>query len=197
MAAVGVDVDDVLYGWFDAAHRLSEAAGITGGVVPTSWAPYEDYGCSAEDWHAVLAEGAVSGELYHDDPLPDVVESLRALKDAGHTVHLVTARGLLTNGHLIREHTVRWLHNHQVPHDTLTFSKDKSIVRTDYFIDDNLDNIRSVVPHVKRAYLIDRPWNQAPADASYWRVAGFQTATLNILYADFQQRHVLGVGQVS
>lgn len=189
MAAVGVDVDDVLYAWFDAAHRLSEAAGITRGVAPTSWNPWEDYGCTIEQWHAVLAVGAETGELYRDDPMPDAITSLQALKDAGHAVHLVTARGLLANGHLIREHTVRWLHDHQVPHDTLTFSKDKSIVRTDYFIDDNAGNIHAVVKAGSHGMLIDRPWNQGAVGFS--RYQSIWHAVGEILYGGFQQRHLV------
>lgn len=198
MAAVGVDVDDVLYGWFAAAHRLSVAAGITGGVEPTSWAPYEDYGCTQEAWHEVLADGASTGDLYHDEPLPDAISSLQALKDAGHTVHLVTARGQLANGHLIREHTVRWIFNHQVPHDTLTFSHVKSIVRCDYFIDDNLDNIRDVTQSRTVGLLVDRPWNQEQSDGTYVRVPDVAAAVKLVLDIDtieraYPRRYVAGL----
>jgi uncharacterized HAD superfamily protein len=194
MAAVGVDIDDVLYPWFDTAHRLSEAAGITNGAQPTSWAPYEDYGCTAEQWYEVLAAGAVDGSLYHEEPLPDAVSSLQALKDAGHSVHLVTARGLLANGHLIRTHTIAWLENHGVPLDTLTFSKDKSIVRCDYFIDDNADNIASVCS-VKgtMGFLVDRPYNQHAATGKFsWRVP---TVAHAVGIINYPQRHLVGLDE--
>lgn len=162
MTAIGVDIDDVLYPWFDTAHRLSVEAGITGDLVgsPTSWRPYENYGCTAEQWHEVLTAGAVSGELYYADPIPGSIEALARLREAGHTVHLVTARGLLANGHLIRSHTTHWLENVGAQFDSLTFAAKKSIVRVAVLIDDNVDNLFEFEKNTPGdGILINRPWN--------------------------------------
>lgn len=156
---IGVDIDDVLFGWYDRAHSLCMEAGITGGVVPTTWSPFVEYGCSEKAWWDVLAAGVRSGYLYSGEPIPGAPGALAELMDAGHQVHLVTARGFGEHGDMVREHTVAWLVDHEIPHHTLTFSTDKSVVRTDYFIDDNAHNIADVCAAGSRGFLNTRPWN--------------------------------------
>jgi hypothetical protein len=133
---IGIDIDDVLYPWYDTAHQLCVEAGITNGVTPCTWAPYEDYGCTDQEWYRVLSAGAQTGALYDAEPISGTVEQLCRLRDAGHTVHLVTARGSLRHGPRIQMLTIQWLHQHGVPHDSLTFAKDKRAVITDVFLDD-------------------------------------------------------------
>lgn len=159
---IGVDIDDVLFPWYETAHTICEAAGITNGATPTTWSPHEQYGCTLDQWLEVLSDATVDGTLYGGAPYPGTVEALTRLRDAGHTVHLVTARGFLAHGDLIREQTIKWLADHAIPHDTLTFSKRKAVVRTDYFIDDSEKNVKELAdlhdgPIV---YLLDQPHNR-------------------------------------
>lgn len=159
---VGVDIDDVLYPWSEVAHRLSVRAGLTqpGTPTPPTWAPFEVYGCPADDWYAVLADGARTGELYFDHPMPLARDALTRIRDAGHTVHLVTARGFLHNGDLIRRHTVQWLAAHRIPHDTLTFSRQKTVITTDVFVDDAEHNVHELRDAGVPVYLMDAPHNR-------------------------------------
>lgn len=158
---VGVDIDDVLYPWSAVAHELSRRAGLTDlEQLPATWAPFEEYGCTADEWYDVLAEGTLTGELYLRPPIPGAVDALTRLADAGHTIHLVTARGFLRHGHLIREHTIRWLAEHGIPHHTLTFSKRKAVVVTDVFIDDSEKNAHELRQAGVRFYLQDAAHNR-------------------------------------
>jgi hypothetical protein len=165
---IGLDIDDVLYPWFDAAHAACAAAGITGGVIPTSWAPYDDYGIDKELWHETIADAV--DVMYQSAPFEGAVEQVTRLKEAGHTVHLVTARGALKNGHMIRAETALWAAAHEVPHDSLTFSTDKTVVRTDFFLDDNHGNWQSLWNDSDSTpYLLTKPWNSRYA-VGQWRV---------------------------
>ena len=156
---VGVDVDDVIFPWYERAHVACMIAGITGGVDPTTWSPHEEYGCSEKDWHDVLEAATLDGSLLSGDPYPGSVEALQRLEGAGHRIHLVTARGFLAQGHLIRKQTIDWLHEHKVPHDTLTFSKDKTLVRADVFIDDSTRNVEALERAGVRTFMLSRPHN--------------------------------------
>lgn len=160
MARIGVDIDDVIFPWYGRAHRASERAGITNGIEPRTWYPYREYGCTREQWFAALA-GVTVGDcwLYDGEPSPGAVVALTKLREAGHTIHLVTARGYLANGHVIRAKTAFWLEEWAIPHDTLTFSQDKTVVQTDWFIDDNARNVSAVWEAGSRALLVDQPWN--------------------------------------
>jgi hypothetical protein len=163
VARVGIDIDDVIYPWYDRAHELCVAAGITNGVTPSSWSVYEEYGCSLEEWVAVLVEAG--RDVYDLPPLEGTVEALRRLRDAGHDIVFVTARGSFgSNGEQIAQWTREWLDEHVTPilglgGFDLHFSRDKTAVPTDYFIDDNADNVRALCAVGTEAVLRTRPWN--------------------------------------
>jgi 5'(3')-deoxyribonucleotidase len=163
---IGVDIDDVLHPWYATAHELCVAAGITNGATPTGWAPHESYGVDIDTWADVLSEATLNGGLYDVPPIPGAVESLRRMMFSGHRIHLVTARGFMTHGYLIRKHTVDWLEEFAVPHQTLTFTKDKVSVANeldlDYFIDDGVHNFQALeieAPDTK-TYLLTAPHNR-------------------------------------
>jgi hypothetical protein len=156
---IGIDIDDVLYPWYVTAHGICERAGITNGVTPSSWRAYEDYGCTDEAWYAALAAATLTGELYEAAPLEDAAVQLQRLRDAGHTVHLVTARGFMQHGDLIKAWTIRWILDHEVPHDSLTFSRDKTLVRTDAFLDDAPHNYDELLAAGVAVWLLHAPHN--------------------------------------
>jgi 5'(3')-deoxyribonucleotidase len=158
---IGIDIDDVLYPWYATAHAICERAGITNGVTPTSWRAYEEYGCTDQVWFDVLAEATVSGELYGAAPFDGVVEHLERLRAAGHTIHLVTARGFMQHGSLIRMLTVDWTEEHGIPHDSLTFVKDKRLVDVDLFLDDGPHNYDQLDAADVAVYLFVAPHNVA------------------------------------
>lgn len=157
---IGVDVDDVLFPWFDKAHAACERAGITNGVTPSRWECYLDYGVTLDDWLVVMKSATLDGSLYTGDPYPGAVDAMRALKDAGHTLHIVTARGFFAHGDLIRRHTIEWFDANDVPHDSLTFSKDKTLVHSDVFVDDSWKNVSDLTAAGIRTWMVDAPHNQ-------------------------------------
>jgi hypothetical protein len=163
---IGVDIDDVLHPWYEGSHRLCEAAGITNGVTPSSWKPYVEYGVEDHVWYDVLTRATLEGGLYDLPPIPGSVEALRRLMFLGHRIHLITARGFLNNGDLIRQHTHDWVAEFAVPHHSLVFAKDKPAealrLELDFFADDGVHNFEALcheAPKV-RTYLIDAPHNQ-------------------------------------
>lgn len=168
---IGVDIDDVLHPWFNTAHQLCEAAGITNGVVPTKWRVFEEYGCDLEVWAQVLDQATKDGALYGVPPIPGAVEALRRLHFAGHRIHLVTARGTgswqsAEQRASIHDQSVEWVSEYAVPHESLTFDSDKPRVATerqlDFFIDDGVHNFQAleqVCPDWLQVYLLTAPHN--------------------------------------
>lgn len=179
---IGADVDDVLFPWYDTAHRACTEAGITNGITPTSWTVHEDYGCTLEDWIGALSAWTLDGRLYQGDPYPGAVDALERLKAAGHSIHLVTARGLLQHGELIKAHTYRWVADH-LAHvvDSLTFSKDKTVVPVDVFIDDNLKNYDALADAGIEVWLVEQPWNRDGLDTR-WSYPSFAAFADDILH---------------
>lgn len=157
---IAVDVDDVLFAFCDKAHEICERAGIANGGTITQWQFHLDYGISSEDLWATLDPFIVSGELYEGWPIYGTTGQLRRLRGFGHRIHLVTARGFGPNGSLVEAHTRAWVRNWNVPFDTLTFSQDKTIVHSDFALDDNVKNYAELEAAGSMAYLMDACHNQ-------------------------------------
>lgn len=164
MARVGLDVDDVLYPWTWLAHEECSAAGITKGRRITQWAFHEDYGVSSKVVWDVLHRAYENGMLLNGEPIGDAEHQIQRLRKAGHTVHLITARGFEgPMAPLVREHTVKWLSKVALPHDTLTFSKDKRLINVDWFLDDGIHNYDDMRPYTE-AFLLNVVHNQVEGD---------------------------------
>jgi hypothetical protein len=167
---VGVDIDDVLHPWFNTAHELSVAAGITNGVTPKTWRMATEYGCDLDVWVKVLERATKEGTLYGVPPIPGSIEALRRLLFAGHRIHLVSARGTAvwqsqSERDEIHQQTEAWIVEYAIPHDTLTFARDKAIVardsELDYFIDDGVHNFQELEQGAPgtTVYLLTAPHN--------------------------------------
>lgn len=161
---IGVDVDDVLFDWFGRAHAACEQAGITNGQHPAQWQCWLDYGCTETEWLAVMEQATLDGSLYIGDPLPGAIDALRDLEGAGHTIHIVTARGFSAHGDLIRRHTVDWFREWDIPHHSLTFSKRKTLVQVDAFVDDSCKNVCELEAVGIPTWMVDAPHNQHVTD---------------------------------
>lgn len=165
---VGFDIDEPIYPWMASAHALCEKAGITNGVLATTWYPYEEYGVEAAVWHEILSQGAIDGTLYDAEPHAESIEQIRRVKDAGHTVVLLTARGALQNGPLIRARTIRMIAEYKIPHDALFFTVHKSLARLDTMIDDHVKNYDELEDAGVYTFLLDMPHNQVqPSDGRF------------------------------
>jgi capsule biosynthesis phosphatase len=93
------------------------------------------------DLDGVICQLKQPGQSYGDlAPVPGAVDKLRALRAAGHTVILLTARHMKTcDGNVgqaiarIGQVTLDWLARHRVEYDELHFGKPWA----DVYIDDN------------------------------------------------------------
>lgn len=157
---IGLDIDDVIYPWFEAAEEVCEAAGLRNGKKATSWAMHDDYGCSKEDWVRAIETAAIWGDLYSRAPIPGAVDALKELVEMGHWIHIVTARGFFKNGDIIRRKTVEWLYDWDIPHVGLTFTRDKAIVDANVYLDDGQHNVERLHSLGRDVFLMDAPHNQ-------------------------------------
>jgi 5'(3')-deoxyribonucleotidase len=157
MASVGVDLDGVVYP-FDEVNRAWLKDRGHGDFPPAKqWRCYEDWGMTETLWVAEYVLSIDYGHMFaHGGTIPGSKENLTKLQEEGHTIHIVTAR---TMGQLPVENTMIWLKRENIPYDTLTFSVDKSIIKVDFFIEDNVDNYERLRAHGVEAFLLKQPWN--------------------------------------
>ena len=157
-----LDIDDVLFGLVDnIVHYMRKRGWVPDGEVDR-WDMHECFGMTRDGFWEVVSDGYVDGLLLQP-PYDGVCATLTALRDeGGHTVHLATARGFEGDlAALVRQDTVRWLTQHEVPHDSLTFTKDKTVIDADVYLDDGVHNVEALQRAGKRAYLRDQPHNRS------------------------------------
>ncbi|MCL4414162.1 MAG: hypothetical protein M1522_05335 [Actinobacteria bacterium] len=169
---VGVDLDgcvypfvDVLRDWIhlDTDRPLSELP------PPTCWHFFdEQWGYERDEFSVHVARGVKAGIIFRSGlPIRGSVRTLHQIADAGHRIHIVTARFAPGAEDVVAASTRWWLKTHDVPHSSLTISADKSVIRTDVFLDDSPANYTEIEAAGGNPWLYDHPWN---ADAPGRRV---------------------------
>lgn len=167
MARIGIDLDGVLYD-FGSAFR---AYLVNMHSWQKEWCPdaqrwefYEDWGISLAGFVRLCNEAADRHMLWDVENVLGgrvVIDELARLKDAGHSIHVITNRSFGSHRAVSHMATAGWLNRCKVPYDTLTFSADKTIVPTDFMVEDNVDNYLALDKSGCHPVLIDRTWNQS------------------------------------
>lgn len=164
MARVGIDLDGVCYDFgaslaeFLVGHRGWDPAKCS---APRRWEFYEDWGLTLPEFMNTCHDGVDAGVVFaYGEPFPGTRDALDRIRESGHTLHVATDRRFGTADHAVLL-TLRWLAEHELPYDTITFAADKTLLRVDYMIEDKLENYDALVETGCWAYLLDRPWNQA------------------------------------
>lgn len=155
---IGVDLDGVLYNFENSFKAYLETIGIRNLPTPNTWSVWEHWGMTQDEWMEHFAEGVDAGIIFRvGEPEVNAIDVLNQFKQDGYVIHIVTHRFV---GKKSIHNTYDWLDEHEVPYDTLTFAKDKTVVPTDYFIEDNADNYLALEAAGTKTVLMDRPWNR-------------------------------------
>lgn len=161
---VGIDLDGVGFKFEESLLRYLQTVEhkYSPALPTTRWTFYEDWGMSLEEFLVTCNAAADAGILFAGDVMDDFPAAVRHIRDRGNTIHIITDRSFGASPEVSQELTRRWLDQHNVPYDTLTFSRDKTCVPTDTFIDDRLENYDALERAGTYVCLVDRPWNQDP-----------------------------------
>lgn len=164
---VGFDLDGVLYNFGDSVKRYLDHVGQSdvwkSGPTPEPyWDFYKDWGWTSKQFVDFCNEGADAGFIFQGPAREGASEAVNAIKEMGHTIHIVTDRGFGSCPSVSHSATSRWLREHNIPYDSLTFTADKTVVRLDYMIEDKLENYDALEKSGVRTYLINRAWNKNP-----------------------------------
>lgn len=158
---IGIDLDGPCYDFVDAVRRYVHWK--TGRPLETmpdaaTWHFYsEQWGMTVERFIAFCDAGVNDGHIFRvGKPQPDAVETMQRLHDAGHRLHIVTDRSF---GYRSHDNTVAWLWRNQIPYDSITFTKHKTIVRPDITMDDRAENFTMLCNAGIDCRLFDKPWN--------------------------------------
>src|SRR5690606_28750369 len=85
--------------------------------------------------------------------------AVKAVKNMGHEVIIITDRQFGSTPYVSHKNTQNWLKRHDIPFDELYFSADKTCVPTDMFVEDKLENYDALDAAGVDVYLVNRAWN--------------------------------------
>lgn len=160
LAEIGIDIDGVLHDFAASFHNYLlhiEQPGVPKEIdsLEVNYDFFTDWGIDAEGYEDIHDEALQSGFLYNGPVVDQAVSHVNRLSEAGHKIHIITMRpqeAVLATG--------RWLVEHDFEFDTLTFSADKTVIRTDAFVEDNPFNYFDLEEAGCNPFLINRGWNR-------------------------------------
>lgn len=162
MARVGWDLDGVEYDFAESVRRAAKHFGMDLEFCygePDDWYFYRPWGLSDKEFVELCHRGADAGIIFAGERRPNGLEAINRLRDAGHEIHIITDRSFGSHPSVSEKLTRLFLEEHGYQYDSLTFSADKTVVPTDFFIEDKIQNYDALDAVGCQVYLINRPWN--------------------------------------
>lgn len=159
---IGVDLDGPVYQFEKCLWdwRWSDWEGEVPPLPQTkTWNFFEEPGWDStlDDYLRWCHEASEAGHLFNSQPPhPGAVEGIQGLKEDGHSIHIMTYRmfpGAIAN-------TEAFLRKWDIPFDTISWTKDKTLVPVEIMIEDNVENAQALTDAGTIAVIVDRPWNQ-------------------------------------
>jgi len=160
MSRVMFDIDGVLRDWAGSWLRIFEQKH---GYRPEVRSIWEGPFLALEEVGYLNPEGILFTQWGWDitanaEPYPQAKQSIKAIRDAGHTIIIVTDQPTDET----KSGTLAWLSKHMILPDELVFTNKKYEVDAEFYIDDNDRNIFKLALHKPDSNIVRilRPWNE-------------------------------------
>jgi uncharacterized protein len=180
---LGIDLDGVVCdfnaGWM-RLHMAEFGSDLHPEMVVT-WNNLHELGGFADMqafWRWAQGNADRPSIFRHLEPYPGAVETLRALRDEGHDVVIVTAKPRWAI-----PDTLRWIADHELPTNEIHVRFRKHQVACDVYLDDSPIVLPELAEHRPSAVVcrMVRPWNEAVVgtrDVEDWPAFRALVATL-------------------
>lgn len=158
---VGYDWDGVISSFHASVDKWLRMNGHDLKASQNQWNFWNEWpGWSNKRFHKFWVEGVRAGVIFASHPYANAVEGINAVYDAGHEVHIITHRGWKQHPGLAEDLTATCAEQFGIKYHSLTFSADKTCIRTDMMVDDKPENYEALKAAGTDAYLLTRPWNK-------------------------------------
>lgn len=193
---VGIDLDGVLFDFAESLRsyirhaELDKTYNLCKGEPP-DWYFYRHWGMTDQEFVKYCHDGVDAGFVFRGPARPNAKAALDRIRNLGHEIHIVTDRSFGSHPENSQKATYEWLYEHEIPFDTVTFSANKTVVPTDCFVEDKLENYDALKAAGVDVYLINRPWN---IDATEYINHKPRKRIKDIIeYADIIEANLIGV----
>lgn len=163
---IGIDLDSVLSDvWSGTLPLINRDFGTSFqkyDLVTWMYVP-ENSKCGEWDFLERMEWAYRDGLIPPEEPL--IAETVQSLRDAHHSVTIITRRTLGSH-----PDAARWVHEHEIPYDALVFTGRES--KLTYPINILVDDHPGIIDHAlryptKKIYLRDQPWNRDLNDEKF------------------------------
>jgi 5'(3')-deoxyribonucleotidase len=137
---------------------------------PDNWYFHRELGLTDSEFMQHFVDGVNAGVIFgYGTAYPGTRKAVQDIINLDHSIHIITDRAVGDPG-IAFGLTGKWVAKYlPKPIQSITFSRDKTIVPTDMMIDDKLSNYEDLEATDCEPWLLDRPWNQS-SDSSIRRV---------------------------
>lgn len=167
---IGYDLDGVFYDFVESLRTyIHKSTGRPRETMPNNntWEFWEEWDIDVDEWLDFCNKGADEGYIFTrvghpvDSTVLGDVRSVRNLKSILKAeIVVITDRHFGANPEVSQKATTEWLDACRFPYDRLIFDADKTIYKTDFFIDDRPENCESLKKSGSHIIMMDRPWNK-------------------------------------
>jgi hypothetical protein len=186
---VGFDSDGVLDNFGEGVRLTLELVGQghlwkSGPTKKPYWNFYEDWGWDYNKFKQLCDHGVDEGIIFSGHWREGAIEAVKRVKELGHRAIIITDRAYGSNPYNSQRNTQLAYEKAGIEYDELYFSKDKTCVWTDMFVEDKIPNYDALEAVGTDAYLINRPWNdddigdgrkRIPAVSTYAEIVALKT----------------------
>ena len=172
---VGIDLDGVLFNFGQSCKDYLDATSRghlwkSGPTPAPFWDWYKDWGWSSQEFVDFCNAGVDAGYIFRGNVRDGAVAAMWELKTAGHKLIVITDRSFGTTPESSHNATREWWKEYGFPdYDELHFSPDKTIAKTDIFVEDKLSNADALEEAGTPCIIINRPWNQVSKVDDFYR----------------------------
>ena len=170
---VGFDSDGIIDTFGDGLKEAMDAQGIghlwKSGPNPKSyWNFYEDWQnedgtpWTFEQFKELVDWGVDRGYVFSGHWREHALESVERVAKMGHHIIIVTDRSWGSDPRNSHRNTVDAYARAGLDYDELIFSADKTVGKTDTFVEDKIDNYDALVAAGIPTWLVNRAWNEVP-----------------------------------
>jgi FMN phosphatase YigB (HAD superfamily) len=162
---VGFDLDGVLFNFGQSVKEFLEATDRghlwkSGPNPKPYWEWYKDWKWTTPQFLDLCHEGVDAGYIFRGNVRENAVDSVKLIKAMGFEIIVITDRSFGTTPAVSEKATLEWWAEYGFPEfDEIHFSPDKTIVHTDIFVEDKIENARRLQKAGTECWLVKRPWN--------------------------------------
>lgn len=164
---IGIDSDGCIDTFGDGVYDTLKAWGLghlwkSGPTKKSIWNFYEEWEWTFAQFKTLVDWGVDHGYIFSGHWREGAIEAIARINALGHKVVIITDRSWGTDPLNSQRNTVEAFERAGIEYDELIFSADKTIVPTDMFVEDRIENYDALVEAGVATYLINRPWNEVP-----------------------------------